>query len=622
MRDPLPDAVDPGDKLEARWTLAEDTVAWSDVAPCSVGTRDDDDERQHPARPPSSGAPRRFPPRPDRNARLRGWLSDDADARELDADAFVCVANERLVPTDPRHRGHLWDDAFGPNLLEAERERVGASCRTGESKRTGAGRLPASHVVYTVAPRFLDKYRTAATNALSRCYRTSLECAAEAGARTVAVPCVYQDALGFPREEAAHVAARTIRRFLEKWPEKFDAVVLCLEGRDEGAYTGGGRVVREGIRHHEDNKRGEEGDFGEEDASEGRAASSSSGAGVLRLYFPRTPEEADRAERLLPEDTGNEHGEARNEERDIVISAGPYAARGGDANKLGATQKSPGEETREGERLIARAIRTDDFASASILGKTESPEARRARERTRAWMREEDGDSDEWGPEDSAFDSWIWGDPGDDPDGDKTPPGASFSPSARRWAKKTLATQAARADLRDVADSGAVALGGSDVFGRRVVCVDAAALDRFLTARRNASEGERAFLMYCAAAMAPEMERDGASRGYVLVYFHSGRGANAMRFELAMRTCEALGVRETGGSALKAFYVVHPTIALRAGMWFGVAFDSLEERVFGKATFVEKLEDLYGYVPEKEMPISAEAKAYDRAQFPAGYARA
>ena len=48
MRDPLPDAVDPGDKLEARWTLAEDTVAWSDVAPCSVGTRDDDDERQHP----------------------------------------------------------------------------------------------------------------------------------------------------------------------------------------------------------------------------------------------------------------------------------------------------------------------------------------------------------------------------------------------------------------------------------------------------------------------------------------------------------------------------------------------------------------------------------------------
>ena len=167
-------------------------------------------------------------------------------------------------------------------------------------------------------------------------------------------PVVYQDALGFPREEAAHVAARTIRRFLEKWPEKFDAVVLCLEGRDEGAYTGGGRVVREGVRHHEDNKRGEEGNFGELDAG-GIHNSSSSGAGVLRLYFPRTPEEADRAERLLPEDTGNEHGEARNEERDIVISAGPYAARGGDAKTLGATQKSPGEETRDaGASSLAR----------------------------------------------------------------------------------------------------------------------------------------------------------------------------------------------------------------------------------------------------------------------------
>ena len=139
MRDPLPDAVDPGDKLEARWTLAEDTVAWSDVAPCSVGTRDDDDERQHPARPLVRRTAS-FPPRPDLNARLRVWLSDDADARELDADAFVCVANERLVPTDPRHRGHLWDDAFGPDLLEAERERVGAYCRTGES----SARAPAA----------------------------------------------------------------------------------------------------------------------------------------------------------------------------------------------------------------------------------------------------------------------------------------------------------------------------------------------------------------------------------------------------------------------------------------------------------------------------------------------
>ena len=60
-------------------------------------------------------------------------------------------------------------------------------CRTGEAKCVPA-RQPARRIILTVGPRYADKYRTAAENALSHCYRGALECAVEAEARTVAFP--------------------------------------------------------------------------------------------------------------------------------------------------------------------------------------------------------------------------------------------------------------------------------------------------------------------------------------------------------------------------------------------------------------------------------------------------
>lgn len=46
----------------------------------------------------------------------------------------------------------------------------------------------------------------------------------------------------------------------------------------------------------------------------------------MALYFPRDAAEEAAARRLLPEHTGNEHGEAVLQERDIRISAVPGAA--------------------------------------------------------------------------------------------------------------------------------------------------------------------------------------------------------------------------------------------------------------------------------------------------------
>ena len=63
-----------------------------------------------------------------------------------------------------------------------------------------------------------------------------MECLVECDLRTVAVSPVYSEAKGYPRDAAAHVAVRTLRRFLERWPHKVDAVVLCLPPKDEAHY--------------------------------------------------------------------------------------------------------------------------------------------------------------------------------------------------------------------------------------------------------------------------------------------------------------------------------------------------------------------------------------------------
>ena len=73
----------------------------------------------------------------------------------------------------------------------------------------------------------------------------------------------------YPPELGAHIAVRTVRRFLEQWHEAFDGVVL---------------VAQEGTVEYSVYKK------------------------IIPLYFPRTRAENEAARVLLPADTGNELG--------------------------------------------------------------------------------------------------------------------------------------------------------------------------------------------------------------------------------------------------------------------------------------------------------------------------
>ncbi|KAH9320907.1 hypothetical protein KI387_015546 [Taxus chinensis] len=167
----------------------------------------------------SNGPRSRFPVDPDINLKVYLWRGHPWN---LEVDAVVNSTNENL---DEMHSGPGLHEAAGPGLAE-ECATLGG-CRTGLAKVTNAYDLPARRVIHTVGPKYAVKYHTAAENALSHCYRSCLELLIEHGLQSIAMGCIYTEAKNYPREPAAHVAIRTVRRFLEKHKDRITAVVFC-----------------------------------------------------------------------------------------------------------------------------------------------------------------------------------------------------------------------------------------------------------------------------------------------------------------------------------------------------------------------------------------------------------
>lgn len=504
-----------------------------------------------------------FPARSDLNGIVRVWTGSTDDIMfavapwEMQVDAFVNVVNECLQPVDPAAVTVF--DAAGP-MLEEECRAL-APCATGEAKTTDAYRLPATKIIHTVGPRYAEKYRSAAENALSHCYRSSLECLVEAGLRTLAVGPIYSDAKGYPRDAAAHVAVRTIRRFLERWPDKIDAVVLCLPPDDVSSYVDG----------------------------------------TLPLYFPRDDAEVRRAERELPADTGNDSGEMMIEERNLRISPfpgrvhsvnGPRPRGTGDGHgEDGAVDRGKGKGGRgndaAGFHLGYGGVGVND--DSGFLGVVESPEERRQR-MARAHQGYESGEGDHLERRDRC-----------------AVPASSVAGRCdidHQAFHVSLVRRAKQLDLSDVALARAICVGGRDVIGRRVVSIVAAHLEPVLRAG-----DEQRVLMYAAAELAPVVS---SARGYVLLYFHAGGCfGSPPSLQFVRRLHSALGPRHK--ETLRGFYVVHPTAMLKAAIWGMTTFHfGVSRRVFGRVEYIEYLHDLFRFVAEDQIEVPEHVREYDR----------
>ncbi|KAG8177680.1 hypothetical protein JTE90_021978 [Oedothorax gibbosus] len=92
----------------------------------------------------------------------------------------------------------------------------------GQATISGGYNLPAKFVIHTAVPHDHDRKR------LEECYWNSLAVALESGASTIAFPCLCTGRFGYPNKDAAHVALRTVRKFLEENESSVDRIVFCI----------------------------------------------------------------------------------------------------------------------------------------------------------------------------------------------------------------------------------------------------------------------------------------------------------------------------------------------------------------------------------------------------------
>ena len=154
------------------------------------------------------------------------------DITKLSVDAIVTAANSSLMGgggvDGAIHR------AGGKQILEECKAIVArqGKCKTGEAVITSAGNMPSRFVIHTVGPVWHGG-KNGEPQKLANCYLNSLKLASEKGCRSIAFPNISTGVYGYPKEEAAAIAVKTVKDFIDTTNIE-EVVFVCF---DEENYT-------------------------------------------------------------------------------------------------------------------------------------------------------------------------------------------------------------------------------------------------------------------------------------------------------------------------------------------------------------------------------------------------
>lgn len=178
-------------------------------------------------------------PRVSSDTRLSIWRGD---ITTLEADAIVNAANSQMLGCwVPGH--HCIDNAihtYAGVQLRAECARImreqGHEEPTGQAKVTAAYNLPATWIIHTVGPIAAGHPSDSDQALLANSYRCCLKTATGLDAKSVAFCCIGTGVFGFPQEEAARIAVRTVREWLDESDSDLHVVFNVFGQKDEEIY--------------------------------------------------------------------------------------------------------------------------------------------------------------------------------------------------------------------------------------------------------------------------------------------------------------------------------------------------------------------------------------------------
>ena len=166
------------------------------------------------------------------------------DITTLNADAIVNAGNAAMLGCfRPLHGciDNAIHSAAGVRLrLDCNEIMKGREAKNGEVVVTKGYNLPCKFVFHTVGPVVYGRVTDENRVSLRRCYDNCLEKADEMRLKTVAFCCISTGVFGYPQEEAARLAASTVKDYLARTKSGLKVIFDVFTEKDYEIY---GRIL-------------------------------------------------------------------------------------------------------------------------------------------------------------------------------------------------------------------------------------------------------------------------------------------------------------------------------------------------------------------------------------------